>query len=580
MKNILLIVLFLISFTALGFLLERSDYFGITRDRLQKMTLPSPPLKLGKRGTLLEKMGLRYVFPNDYSQLYDPKTGQFNFENIVSLASSRSGYHSNWIDHRRIPPEDYPSSTALDPSIIASGLPILSVVVAEKDLNDPDTGIIANSKRKGKAWERPCFISYYNQGRIEFASGAGIRVHGWCKDNRPSQNLRFYFRKAYGYDQFKPDLIFGKGSVPIKQIIARIEDHYVNLFGLDLARKIGCITPDIHPVLVYLNGKRYGHRYVLIEHLDEDWLRSHYGHDDFVLLRTTGHSKMRRQSLEYQRLMRWVNNQDIRMTMDEVNQHVDIDNLSLWFISQFFTAGNDMYQGPLLRDRTSPDARWFWVNWDMDHSFLNHNEPVDIKPWEQELNFHNVIRNPKRDRKDPRTARFQNKDPRAILFRRMHQEDPAFKKYFERLFMEVMNHKLSPEYLRAWVDDHQRAITPLDTDDQAFFDQLRLYVKHRPAYLRELMRKYFGSSESYSCRIVGQGDRQYHIDGYPHTPPYQGWYFKDHEISVRVDPVPGAQVAHWLVNGQVLAKNTQQLSYRVDKPTVIEPVFIKPSPQE
>jgi len=580
MKKILLIVLFLISFAALGFRLERSDYFGITRDRLQKMTLPSPPLKLGKRGTLLEKMGLRYVFPNDYSQFYDPKTGQFNFENIVSLASTRSEYQSNWIDHRQIPPEDYPSSKLLDLPTINRGIPILSVAIGEKDFNDPETGIIENRKRKGKAWERPCFISYYDKGKLLFASGAGVRVHGGSKHVRKSESLRFYFRKSYGFDAFPPGIIFTKKSVPIKQIIARIEYNYASLLALDISKRIGCLAPAGHPISVYVNGKKYGKRYALTEHLDEDWLRSRYGHDDFILLRTTGHPEARRKSAPYQRLIQWANSENIDMTMAEVGKYVHVENLSRWFISQLFTAGYDMYQGPLLRDRTVPGATWFWVNWDMDQSFRNTNEPQKDNFWEQEVNFHNVMLNPKRDRKSPKTGRYQNKDPRAILFRRMHQEDPAFKKYFERLFMKVMNHKLSPEYLRAWVDGHQRAITPLDTDDQVFFDQLRLYVRHRPAYLRELMRKYFGSSESYSCRIIGQGDRQYHIDGYPHTPPYQGWYFKDHEISVGVNPIPGEQVAHWLVNGQALAKNAQQLSYRVDRPTIIEPVFIKPSSQE
>jgi len=575
MKNLFLIVLFLIFFFALGVTLEQSDNFGTTKAQLQKITLPSQPLALGKRGILLDKMGLQYVFPKDYSKFYNPENGQFNFKQIISLDSSRPEYRKNWTGHQRIPAKDYPSSRILDQDIIEKGIPILSVAIDEEDINHPETGIIENRKKKGRAWERPCFISYYDKGKLLFAGGAGIRIHGGSKNKRESESLRFYFRKIYGYDQFPPGIIFDDQSVPIKQIIARIEFNYASLLALDISKQIGCLGPEGHAVSVYVNGKRYGKRYALTEHLDEDWLRSHYGHDDFILLRTTGHPEDRRRSVPYQRLRQWVNDPKITMTMHEAGKQVDIENLSLWFISQFFTAGYDMYQGPLLLDRTRSEANWFWVNWDMDQCFRNTNEPHKKNTWEQEVNFHNVMTNPKRDRKSPTTGRYQNKDPRAILFRRMSKEDPDYKRYFERLFMNVMNHKLNSGFLDAWVDGHQRAITPLDTDDQAFFHQLRQFIQHRPAYLRKLMQKYYESPASYSCRISGLSEKKYDIDGYPTDTPYEGWYFKDTQVSITVHPESGERLAYWLVNGKPVLNNTSRFVHRVNQSTTIEPVFTR-----
>jgi len=573
MQKKLLIILFLAVFTAGAYLLENSDGFEDTKARLQKITLPSTPTKLGKRATLLEQLGLVYVFPKDYSKYYDPSTGQSNFDHVISLDSPLPAYRQNWIDHRQIPLEAYPSSQLLDPDLTASGLPILSVVVADKDLYDPETGIIANRKRKGKEWERPCFISYYNRGQLLFASGAGIRIHGGSKNKRPMESLRFYFRKAYGYDQFKPGIIFNNQSVPIKQVIARIENRYTNLLALDLAKRIGCLTPEVHPVVVYLNGKKFGKRYALIEHLNKDWLRSRYGHDDFILLRTTGHRERRRISKAYQKLKKWLYNTDIRMTMQEVEKRVDIRNLSLWFVSQFFTADNDMYQGPLLRDKTNPDARWFWVNWDMDQSFINPYED-DVKIlWQQTLNLHNVIRNPKRDRKNPRTARFQNKDPRAILFRRLSSEDPAYKSYFERLVMDTLNHKINPAYLDAWLDRQRDAILPLNTDDQAFLQTLADFLQHRPAYLRKLMRTYYDSPESHSCVVNGPLGANITIDGYPGKLPYKGWYFEGSQIRLNVDLNKHQQLVGWRIDDRIIHSTELQFSHTVRAPVKIEPIF-------
>lgn len=573
MRKTIIINLLLISFLGLGILLEGSDYFKATKKRLQRITVPTPPLKFGKRGALLEKLGLTYVFPKDYTRFFDPISGHFNFDAAISLDSPRPEQHRNWVKLDRIPPQSYPSSTILDQALIDTGHPILSVVVSDKDLYDPATGIIANRKRKGRAWERPCFISYYEKGKLRFASGAGIRIHGGSKYKRETESLRFYFRKIYGYDQFKPGIIFDDDSVPIKQVIARIENKYANLLALDISSRIGSPVAKAHPVAVYLNGEKYGKSYALIEHLDKNWLRSHFGHDNFVLLRTTGHPERRKKSLPYQRLKSWVDDEQIDMTMAEAEKYVDVENLSRWYLSQLFTAGNDMYQGPLLLDKTRSDAKWFWVNWDMDQSFHNPFEREKKNLWEQELNFHNVMVNPERDRKNPKTARYQRKDPRPILFRRLRNEDPAFQKYFEGLFMDTMNHRINPRFMAAWIDEREAELLRLTPENRVFFRKLKEFIRHRPAYLRKLMQQYFGSARSFPCRVIGLNTMTDRIDGYPATTPYKGWYFEGSDITVTIGPLDNRRIVQWFVNGEPVESKQSQFRYTVKSQTTIKPVF-------
>ena len=574
MRNHILICLFLAGLLFFGFFVDHSDMYKDARQKLQKITVPSPPLQFGKRGYILDLLGLHLLYPKDYSKYIDPATGRFTFKDIISLDSPDAEYKKEWTRHTNIPMDQYPSSLIMDQKAVDKNLPILSVAMDEFDLYDPATGIVPNRHSNGKSWERPCFISYYDKGKLLFATGAGVRIHGYSKKMPKALPLRFYFRVLYGYDQFKPGVLFSDECTPVKQLIARREAHFTSMLALDLAKRIGCLVPEFKPAIVYLNGKQYGDGFVLIEHLNDKWLYSRYGHDRFILLRTTGHKERRDRSPEYQKLLKWANDKTIRMTMEEVGKQIDVDNLCRWFISQFYTAGYDEYQGPAVLDASKPDAKWFWINWDMDGSFRNLAEPEKENIWEQEVCIHNVMMNPPRDRKNLKTARYQNEDPRPILFRRMHQEDPDFKKYFERLYMNVMNHKLSPEYLQAWYERQHRSIVALYPEERTFLEtQLHPFINHRSDHLRKLMQRYFGSAESFHCSVEGLETNSAIIDGFKHTGPYQGWYFKDSTITVAIPETTGQRIDYWMVNGSKIASNQYQISCPINSDTTIEPIF-------
>jgi hypothetical protein len=259
--------------------------------------------------------------------------------------------------------------------------------------------------------------------------------------------------------------------------------------------------------------------------------------------------------------------------MREVDKYVDVENLSLWWISQLFCAGNTIYQGPIVLDKSKPDSKWFWINWDMDQSFKNNFEPGKENTWEQELNLYNVINNPEKDKKNRQTKFYQGDDPRAVLFRRMSREDPEFKKYFQRLFMNVMNHKLTLEFLESRVDYYEKTNIASGVPDTRFTNGLRLFIKHRPEYLRILMQRYFKSPESFHCKVNGPKDVIYEIDGFSSKSGYEGWYFKGSDITVNVRSKSGKPLSYWMVNGQKIESNNNQLRYTINSATSIEPNF-------
>jgi len=557
MKRYLFITVFITGFIIFGYSAERMPCFKNLREQLRRFTIPSPPLRLGKRGEIMEKLGLKYVVPREYSKYFNPKTREFSLKDIIGLQSTRHKADDRWTVPEKVDPANFPSSMIMDQTVVQSGLPVLSVVIDENDLYDERTGIFANHQKKGKKWERISFISYYNHGKLLFASGAGVRVHGGGDRSMKYKGMRFYFRDVYGADHFKDGILFSKKRKPVQRIIVRKEPVFFNAIALDISRKIGCIAPYTQPVKVFLNGTLYDEQFVLTEHISKDYLFSLYGHEEFLLERTI--KRRRGRSDAFNDFKEWARNKEIRMTMEEVGKRVNIQNLSLWWISQLICAGKDHYQGPAVLDKKNTGSKWFWINWDMDQSIQNTREK-DRKIWEQELCLKEVMES---------TSSLDRKDPRGVLFRRMMNEDPAYRSYFETLLADVLNHRLPFEFLESRIRYYEKKGNQLGVD--AFYNEdVRTYFKKRPAYLRGLMRRYFNAPNSYLCRINPPRGSRYKVDGYPYQREYAGWYLKGSKITINRSSRNENSETSWFVNGKKVVGKNHQLTLTVDSNTTIE----------
>ncbi len=124
----------------------------------------------------------------------------------------------------------------------------------------------------------------------------------------------------------------------------KIDWHFANPLAYDIARAIGAIAPETKPVRFFLNGEYYG-PFVLTERFDERYFAAHWGYDDILLSQD-----------EMNTLWEWVRTTR-PLTMANVSQQVNIDNLTRWFVAVAFTATRDAYQGPgQFLDRTKTPA--------------------------------------------------------------------------------------------------------------------------------------------------------------------------------------------------------------------------------
>ena len=466
---------------------ENQEVYSIKK-HFQNRELPSSVLTFGKRGQIFKSLGIDYI-PS--SERYYDQTKLRNQK--LSLCDSKITTMKEWmnIDTKNI--QIFPSSKVMKNKVINKKIPIFSISIKGEDLYDNYHGIISNPYKKGKNWERPCFVSYFNNGKLIFSSGAGLRIHGKKTRERKHKNFRVYFRNTYGKNRINPGTIFSKKAGNINRFIIKNSVNsgfcFLNPLSFDIAREIGCIAPECFPVKFYLNGEEYSHGiYFASEHLSKNYLKNHFGHKNFTIIKSKGGDF---NNPDYLKLLEWANNRNHRMTLQEAKKKINIESFTLWWIATIYLGNSDPYQGMALLDKTKKDAKWFWIIWDFDHGIRNrggNREPVSkINIWEQVSPLYRVMNN----------LYVPEKEVLGILFQRLMKEDLGYPLYFTSLFKQVMKEILTDEFLTSRIEYYTKIAEKFEISDKSYIQKEKLFFKNRNKFMEEILLKYLYSPEDY-----------------------------------------------------------------------------------
>jgi formylglycine-generating enzyme required for sulfatase activity len=457
-------------------------------------------------------------------------------------------------------PSALPSARAVPADELQKGLPTVSLVLDEPDLYDKGTGILANKLAHGPDWERPASIAYFERGRLLFASGVGVRIHGGgSRITSRRQGFRVYFRRRYGAREFAPGLVFDADAQPIRRLVVhndvrRDADgsswHLVNPLAYDIAAAMGAITPDTKPVRFFLNGEYYG-VFVLTERFDEFFFAAHWGHEDVVA-----------DQPSFDTLFEWVTHTR-PLTMEAVGRQVDLESLTRWFLAVAFCATRDAYQGPgQYADLTRQASRWFWVNWDMDLSFRDWN-----------LDSYQYLLDPIAEERRGRNRA----EPRAILVSNLIAEDAAYRDFFKRTFQQVMNHRVTEDFLAARTAHYAEAARRLGVEHQQYLPRVKEFLARRPAFFRHLTEQWLNTPPSQPLTILAPAEVAIVVDGERVAAGYRGLYFPDLEVSIEVPAEHRTGFSGWRVNGRRLG-GEGTLAISVNGPTQVEALYGQPGP--
>lgn len=446
-----------------------------------------------------------------------------------------------------------PSTVLVPAREVARGMPVLSVAAAEPDLYDRRFGILARPHRYGPAWERDATVTFFDQGRPRFSSGAGLRVHGGSSRLAPRpQSFRLVFRRRYGAAGIPGRLLFGKRHdhlVPrlvvhndLRMTSAGMAWHLVNPLAYDIAEAAGGIVAATRPVRFFLNGRLQG-VYVLSEHFDpRHYFVSHVGHP--VRFHVPELESLWREIEEMQPLR-----------MGAAGRLVDLDNLTRWFIGVVFCATGDAYQGPgQYRDPTRADASWFWVSWDMDQSFRS----VELDSFRVTLERIG----------EARRGRVYY-EPRAHILTTLLAEDPEYQEYFKRIWVNVMNHRITPAFLRERFEHYRDIALEYGVEDTAYLHQLEDFLARRPALVRAHAERWLNTGPSVRVRVETPGL----VDGHAVSAGFEGWYFPGMAVSIDVPAGDRARLAAWIVNGERQPAGSEPLRLVLDRDVAVTPAW-------
>jgi len=403
----------------------------------------------------------------------------------------------------------------------------------------------------GRETEETGWVSFFEGGKLQFAAPVGVRIHGGVSRRYPPYGYRFSFRSEHGAAGLPGRLVSPELATPLlplaRFVISELDDEdtdgsvwaFPGGVAYEIGRRLGACTPRTRPVGFSLNGAPAS-VYSISEHIDADFVRRHFGHEDFELHRGKRHAgDPRRESAASDRFwaseMAWIAAAPAPFTRAGAAEHYDLDRLTTWLVTVLFNGTGDLYQEAMLRDRRGELAsgRWTWVHWDHDMSF----------------------------RTPPRNSRFGNKrdvlpyvldnqrelrSPQQALLHRLVEEDPEYSTEIVRRTTQALNHQLTPDYLESLVARYEQTARTLGVTDLDWAGKLRDYFAWRPQAVRAQLQKMLGAGEPMPVEVTASPGTVT-VDGFEIGPRYTGTYPAGLALEAAVEPSARDRFLGWQI---------------------------------
>lgn len=415
---------------------------------------------------------------------------------------------------------DLAGSLRVPESAIASGAPVLSILVDSGWLAELE----ANPLARGRDWERPAYVALVEDGKLAFASGAGLRLHGGAgRERKETRGYRLYFRKRYGAPALPGERLGTElAGLELHRVVLRNRSGLLaGPLALDLMRAAGVAAPRSRAVELYLDGERLGH-FQAGEYLDRWYLAQHFGHDDFTLVQTKQNRGQATDPIELGDAADW------RALVEAARQPrlhperlVDLDNLIRWMATILYCGTHDAFQGDLARDRTRADARWFTIAWDLDASFSSGRR-ARRDAWAQDLALHYLF-----------TADDPPVDPRARILRQQLERAP-FRRRFAATMLGLMNHRFTAAFREERFRHYAAEAARLGVDLGPRIAELRDYFERREPELRRQIERHFRCGTPRRLAVRPASGVAYAVEGFEQRGPYEGWYLPRSTVELAV----------------------------------------------
>jgi hypothetical protein len=171
----------------------------------------------------------------------------------------------------------------------------------------------------------------------------------------------------------------------------------------------------------------------------------------------------------------------------------------------------------------------------------------------------------------PRRGRREN-EPRPYVFTRLLAEDPEYRDYFKRMWVEAMNYVLTPAFLDERASFYEERARTLGVTDTAYQPVIRKFFAERPAALRAMIAPVVQSQPMVRVHVSARG-HAITSDGHSIPDEWDGYFFPGQTVSLQVPVAVHAAFRAWRVNGREAAGTT--LDLRVDRDATVEAEWLE-----
>lgn len=453
-------------------------------------------------------------------------------------------------------------------------LPVVALAIDPEYLFDTEIGIYENFRERGKKWERPVHVAFFDVNQeLAFEKEAQVRIHGSATRGLSQKSLRFYAENNFGdvpyfaYEFFPDNVAKGSGEtlIEFKTLLFRNSgnDNGFTFFkDAFIQRLVSHTDLDIQayqPVNVFVNRTYWG-IYNIRERMDEYYLENHYAinPDEVTVHKITINEDFYAQPPDanaFLTLRDFMTNHDMgdKTHYGYVQTQIDLENFIDNQIIYIYAANGDWLRNNVIFWKTNtdgfrPDAqpghdgRWRWMVIDMDLGF-----------------------------RDPQTNLLSDavgEIPGALLANAL-LENETFKVTFINRFADHLNTSFHPDRVVSEINEIEAMLEPdmgwhierwktMENSMDQWHENvefLREFARVRPGFMREQIIEEFELKGTFKLKILTDPEggfvRINTIDIVDDTPgvkdpaEWSGIYFLDVPITLSAIPKHGFEFAHW-----------------------------------
>ena len=345
------------------------------------------------------------------------------------------------------------------------GLPVLSIAADSLSLFDYETGIFipgahydpadsthtGNYCERGREWERPINMEFYETDNSGINQLCGLRIHGGASRWYQQKGMRLYAREDYGKKKFNYRFFESTTVEKFKHLNLHpfrcsnwLQTGGQEHLSQTVATSLDIDAMAVRQTVVFINGEYWG-LYTLEESPDEHYVEDHYGFDDeqVNILKYWG-VVQNGDGTDWWNFYSWINTADLSQPDQAAHAYSRLDMPSFidYMLFEIYTANLDWPQNNVLQWQGESGGKYRWLFYDGDGCFTRPN--------------YNAFEN----------ATHQGGNSRVFNH---FLENKDFRYSFYQRYVELLNSAFSIPYLQSvWEDYRQLVESEITSQSERF----------------------------------------------------------------------------------------------------------------